>query len=108
MDMKGPSDRYLPSMAYDIKNIVANRLGENYELHEQYVNPTLVDVFRTIGFDRVYSRGEGAHLWDRDGVKYLDMLGGFGGGRNQWEARYHRDKESSHLRGSIGVRLWPR
>ena len=41
-------------MAYDIKNIVANRLGENYELHEQYVNPTLVDVFRTIGFDRVY------------------------------------------------------
>ena len=78
MDMKGPSDRYLASMAYDIKNIVANRLGENYELHEQYVNPTLVDVFRTIGFDRVYSRGEGAHLWDRDGVKYLDMLGGFG------------------------------
>ena len=78
MDMKGPSDRYLASVAYDIKNIVANRLGENYELHEQYVNPTLVDVFRTIGFDRVYSRGEGAHLWDRDGVKYLDMLGGFG------------------------------
>ena len=65
-------------MAFDLKSVVASRLGENYELHERYVNPTLVDVFRTIGFDRVYSRGGGAYLWDRDGTRYLDMLGGFG------------------------------
>ena len=70
--------RYLPTVDFDLKSVVAARLGENYELHEQYVNPTLVDVFRTIGFDRVYSRGEGAYLWDREGTKYLDMLGGFG------------------------------
>ncbi len=78
MDIEGRFGRYLARVAYDLKGIVANRLGENYELHEQYVNPTLVDVFRTIGFDRVYARGEGAHLWDTDGVRYLDMLGGFG------------------------------
>ena len=65
-------------MAFDIKRLVADRFGENYELHEQYVNPTLVDVFRTIGFDRVYARGEGAYLWDDTGAQYLDMLGGFG------------------------------
>ena len=65
-------------MPFDIKRLVADRFGENYELHEQYVNPTLVDVFRTIGFDRVYARGEGAYLWDDTGAQYLDMLGGFG------------------------------
>lgn len=65
-------------MAFDLKRLVADRFGENYELHEQYVNPTLVDVFRTIGFDRVYARGEGAYLWDDQGERYLDMLGGFG------------------------------
>lgn len=65
-------------MAFDLKRLVADRFGENYALHEQYVNPTLVDVFRTIGFDRVYARGEGAYLWDDQGERYLDMLGGFG------------------------------
>jgi len=65
-------------MSFDLKRVVAARLGENYELHERYVNPTLVDVFRTIGFDRVYTRAEGAYLWDDAGNRYLDMLGGFG------------------------------
>ena len=65
-------------MSFDLKRLVADRFGENYELHEQHVNPTLVDVFRTIGFDRVYARGEGAYLWDDQGEQYLDMLGGFG------------------------------
>jgi acetylornithine/succinyldiaminopimelate/putrescine aminotransferase len=65
-------------VSFDLKRLVADRFGENYELHEQHVNPTLVDVFRTIGFDRVYARGEGAYLWDDQGEQYLDMLGGFG------------------------------
>ena len=65
-------------MPFDLRRLVGDRFGENYALHEQYVNPTLVDAFRTIGFDRVYARGEGAYLWDDRGEKYLDMLGGFG------------------------------
>jgi acetylornithine/succinyldiaminopimelate/putrescine aminotransferase len=64
--------------AFDIKQIVAQRLGENYELHEKYINPTLVKVFRTIGFDRVYARAKGQYLWDKEGNRYLDMLSGFG------------------------------
>lgn len=63
---------------FDIKRIIAERLGENYALHEQHVNPTFVKVLRTIGFDRVYARGQGAYLWDQDGHRYLDMLSGFG------------------------------
>ena len=42
---------YRGAVAFDLKRLVADRFGENYALHEQYVNPTLVDVFRTIGFD---------------------------------------------------------
>lgn len=62
----------------DIKKMVADRLGENYTLHEQYINPTLVKVFRTIKFDRVYAKAKGQYLWDKDGQRYLDMLSGFG------------------------------
>jgi acetylornithine/succinyldiaminopimelate/putrescine aminotransferase len=63
---------------FDIKRIVADRLGENYALHEQYINPTLVKVFRTIGFDKVYAKAQGQYLWDKEGNRYLDMLSGFG------------------------------
>ncbi len=64
-------------MPFDIKALVASRLGENYELHEKHVNPALVKVLRTIGFDKVYARGEGAYLYDREGNAYLDLLGGY-------------------------------
>src|SRR5437867_4184629 len=42
-------------------------------------------VLRTIGFDRVWARAEGQYLFDREGNRYLDLLGGFGmfnAGRN--------------------------
>lgn len=64
--------------AFDIKKLVAERWGENYDLHEQYLNPTLVKVFRTIGFDKVYTKAKGAYLWDKEGNRYLDLLSGFG------------------------------
>ena len=35
-------------------------------------------VLRTIGFDRTWARAEGAYLYDADGTRYLDLLGGFG------------------------------
>ncbi len=64
--------------SFDLKQTVSARLGENYELHERYINPTLVRVFRTIGFDKVYARAKGQYLWDKEGHRYLDMLSGFG------------------------------
>jgi ornithine--oxo-acid transaminase len=42
------------------------------------INPQFVRVLRTIGFDRTWSRAQGAYLFDADGNRYLDMLGGFG------------------------------
>jgi ornithine--oxo-acid transaminase len=65
-------------MPLDIKDLVISRLGENYDLHDRYLNRTLVKVQRTIGFDIVYARAEGAYLYDMDGKDYLDFLSGFG------------------------------
>src|SRR5918911_2080224 len=64
-------------MAYDLKEIVAARLGENYQLHEQHVNRTLVAAQRVIGFDKVYARAQGAYLYDMDDREYLDFLSGY-------------------------------
>jgi len=64
-------------MGFDLKEIVAARLGENYQLHEQHLNRTLVAAQRVIGFDKVYARAEGAYLYDMDDVPYLDFLSGY-------------------------------
>jgi acetylornithine/succinyldiaminopimelate/putrescine aminotransferase len=65
-------------MSFDIKTLVAERFGENYELHTQYLNRTLVAVLRTIGFDKCYQRAEGCYLYDKDGHDFLDFLSGYG------------------------------
>jgi acetylornithine/succinyldiaminopimelate/putrescine aminotransferase len=64
-------------MAFDLKEIIAARLGENYQLHEQHVNRTLVAAQRVIGFDKVYARAQGAYLYDMDNREYLDFLSGY-------------------------------
>ncbi len=64
-------------MAIDLKEIVAARLGENYDLHERHLNRTLVAAQRVIGFDKVYARAEGAYLYDMDNAAYLDFLSGY-------------------------------
>ena len=64
-------------MPIDIKQIVTERLGENYDLHERYINRTLVSVQRTIGFDKIYANARGAYLYDLDGLEYLDFLSGY-------------------------------
>ena len=64
-------------MAFDLKEIIAARLGENYQLHERHLNRTLVAAQRVIGFDKVYARAEGAYLYDMDNAAYLDFLSGY-------------------------------
>ena len=64
-------------MSFDLKSIVAARMGENYDLHSRHLNPTLVQVQRTIGFDRVYTHAKGAYLYDAEDRPYLDFLSGY-------------------------------
>ena len=77
-------------MPLDIRGLIRDNEGRNYELHEQHVNPQYVKVLSTIGFDRCYVRAEGPYLWDVRGTKYLDMNSGFGMfavGRNHPEVK---------------------
>jgi ornithine--oxo-acid transaminase len=52
--------------------------GDDLDRWARTINPQFVRVLRTIDFDRTWERAEGAYLWDSDGHRYLDMLGGFG------------------------------
>ncbi|SDM96198.1 aspartate aminotransferase family protein [Streptomyces wuyuanensis] len=66
------------SNEFDLAKLLAERGGERYELHARHLNHQLPRMLRTIGFDKVYERGEGAYFWDDAGNDYLDMLAGFG------------------------------
>ncbi|MGH3497333.1 MAG: aspartate aminotransferase family protein [Nocardioidaceae bacterium] len=63
---------------FDLRGILARRGPERYELHRRHLNPQLSRVLHAIGFDKVYTGGQGAYLYDADDNEYLDMLAGFG------------------------------
>ncbi len=65
-------------MPFDVARVLAARSGENFALHERYMNHQLARTLRTLGFDRNYVRGEGCYLYDDAGHRYLDFLSGFG------------------------------
>ncbi len=65
-------------MPFDVARTFAERSGENFALHERYMNHQLARTLRTLGFDRNYVRGEGCYLYDDTGARYLDFLSGFG------------------------------
>ena len=62
----------------DLLALLEERAGSTLDLHARTVNPQFVRLLRTIGFDRTWARAEGAHFFDSEGERYLDMLGGFG------------------------------
>jgi ornithine--oxo-acid transaminase len=73
-----------------LREIIASRTGEELALNDRYLNPQMGRILRTLGFDRVWVGGEGAHLIDAEGHRYLDLFGGYGVfaiGRNHPQAR---------------------
>jgi ornithine--oxo-acid transaminase len=72
-----------------VREILAERGGEEMALNERYLNAQMGRILRTLGFDRRWVGGEGAHLIDSEGDRYLDLFGGYGVfaiGRNHPEA----------------------
>jgi ornithine--oxo-acid transaminase len=63
---------------FSLEALLESRRGEDLDLWARRINPQFVRVLRTIGFDRTWARAEGAYLYDADGTRYLDLLGGFG------------------------------
>jgi ornithine--oxo-acid transaminase len=62
----------------DVRSLLDGAGPGDLDLWAKTINPQFVRVLRTIGFDRPWARSEGAYLYDTDGTRYLDMLGGFG------------------------------
>lgn len=86
MSVPGPSPAGEPrASAFDLAGLLSVRGHEALPLMDRHVNPAMAAVLRTIGFDQNYVRGEGAYLFDNQGRRYIDCLGGyavFAGGRN--------------------------
>src|ERR1700730_15339638 len=68
----------MASAAASVAETLATRGGEAMALNDRFLNPQLGRIVRTLGFDRVWAHGEGAHLIDADGTRYLDLLSGYG------------------------------
>jgi ornithine--oxo-acid transaminase len=65
-------------MSKTIAELLTERAGENFDLHDQHLNTQMVRVLKTIGYDRVYTKAHGPYLYDNKGDEYLDLLSGFG------------------------------
>jgi ornithine--oxo-acid transaminase len=96
-----------------IAETLATRAGDAMALNDRYLNPQLGRIVRTLGFDRTWTRGEGAHLIDARGNRYLDLLSGYGTfavGRNNPDviAALHEllDAHSANL-PQLGVSVLP-
>jgi ornithine--oxo-acid transaminase len=94
-----------------VREILADRGGEEMALNDAYLNPQLGRIVRTLGFDKQWVTGEGAHLIDAEGTRYLDLLSGYGVfaiGRNHPEAiAAVRDTMDAHTANlpQLGVTL---
>src|ERR1700749_2938108 len=68
----------MPSSNLDVSELFAQRQAQRSSMHARHLNEQLVRVLKTIGYDGGFQKGQGQYLYDRDNVRYLDLLSGFG------------------------------
>jgi ornithine--oxo-acid transaminase len=72
-------------MITDIAGLFQQHERDRYRLSSRYLNGQMARMLKVIGYDVGYCRGSGQYLYDRNGIRYLDLLSGFGAfaiGRN--------------------------
>lgn len=47
-------------------------------LYKEYVNPGLANMLALLDFDKRFIKASGVEVWDEEGNRYLDFLGGYG------------------------------
>ena len=72
------TDLGMPHTDLDVPGMFFDRQSQRSSLHVRHLNEQLVRVLKTIGYDVDFREGRGQYLFDRDGVRYLDLLSGFG------------------------------
>jgi ornithine--oxo-acid transaminase len=80
-----------------LRDLLQQHEGGEFELYARTINPQFVRLLQTIGFDRRWARGEGAYLYDAEGTRYLDLLGGFG--------MYNVGRNNARVRDAIAEAL---
>ena len=65
-------------MADNIVDLFAQFERDRFSMHARHLNEQMVRVLKAIGYDVGFCRGEGQYLYDRKGIRYLDLLSGFG------------------------------
>ncbi len=69
---------FVSTLPPEIREVLRTRADEAMALNDRHLNPQLGRIVRTLGFDRTWVAGEGAHLIDDRGDRYLDLLCGYG------------------------------
>src|SRR6201998_2827070 len=62
----------------DVSEAFARRQSGRSSMHARHLNEQLARSLKTIGYDVGFQKGQGQYLYDRDNVRYLDLLSGFG------------------------------
>src|SRR5215468_2191204 len=62
----------------DIATLFEQHERGRFSVHSRHLNEQMVRVLKAIGYDVGFCRGRGQYLYDRDGVRYLDLLSGYG------------------------------
>ncbi len=61
----------------DTLRVFDEPVDQVYGRYASYVNHRFAKVVELIGFDRIFTKAQGAWLWDKEGRRYLDFLGGY-------------------------------
>src|SRR5207253_9010366 len=62
----------------DVSAMFVDRQSQRSSMHARHLNEQLVRVLKTIGYDVGFQKGQVQYLFDREGVRYLDLLSGIG------------------------------
>jgi len=54
-----------------VGELLAARVGEELALNDSYLNPQMGRILRTLGFDKTWAGGQGAHLIDAEDYQEL-------------------------------------
>jgi len=63
---------------FSLEEALSLSRAEVRELHERYLNQPLAKEMALLDYDRRFARASGAEIWDEKGVRYLDLLSGYG------------------------------
>jgi len=86
-------------------SISREEVGDNYK---KYINPSMVKMLKLLNFDKNYVKADNVEVYDEQGRKYLDFLGGYGSlnlGHNRAEIieAVHKVREKPNLlQASLG------